>query len=173
MSYWSEIVEQHGPDVWRTAYRLLSRTADANDCYQETFLQAFEYSREHAIECWPGVLRRIATARALDMLRQRYRSSAANVSLTTLTDEPGNGQPGPDVCAELRESMEHLRRAMAELPADQAQVFWLSEVEFMSHHEIGLQLGASTGLVALWLHRAKQKLRELLAARGVTNEVSR
>jgi RNA polymerase sigma-70 factor (ECF subfamily) len=167
---WTEIVEQHGPDVWRTAYRLLNDQNDASDCYQETFLQAVEYARRRTVTCWPAMLRRMATSRAIDQLRRRYRANQRYESLSILVDEPTSNGPTPDANAQLRESMEQLRRALAELPAAQAEVFWLSEVEMLSHADVGGHLGVTPKQVALLLHRGKQKLRKLLAARGVTHE---
>jgi RNA polymerase sigma-70 factor (ECF subfamily) len=167
---WPTIVEQHGPDVWRTAYRLLSNWEDASDCYQETFLQAVDFSRRQEVTCWPAVLKRIVTARALDQLRRRYRSSARREPFAAI-DEPAEPDPTPDVLVQLRESMEQLRQAMTEIPEIQAHVFWLSEVEMLSHADIAEQLGATTAQVAVWLHRGKHKLRTFLAKRGVLNEV--
>jgi len=167
---WATIVEHHGPDVWRTAYRLLSDRDDANDCYQETFLQAVQYERRQQVSCWPAVLRKIATTRALDQLRRRYRTSDRN-ELSLATSEPTERSPAPDALAQLREEMEHLRQALVELPPAQAEVFWLSQVELVSHSDIAEQLDSTPEQIALWLHRAKQKLRRLLASRGVTNEV--
>jgi RNA polymerase sigma-70 factor, ECF subfamily len=171
VTYWSDIVEQHGPDVWRTAYRLLNHAEDANDCFQETFLRAVEYTRNHEVTCWPAVLRRIATARAMDLLRRRYRTSAVISPISTLSEEPMGAERSPDVRVQLRESMEQLRQALTEIPPRQAEIFWLSEVELLSHRDIAEQLGATSEQVGLGLHRAKQKLRKLLAERGVTNEV--
>lgn len=170
---WAEIVEQHGPDVWRTAYRLLSDRDDASDCYQETFLQAVAYARRQTVTCWPAVLRRMATARAIDLLRRRYRSNCRYESLSLLVDEPAGCGPAPDANAQLRESLEQLRQALTEIPAAHAEVFWLSEVERMSHSDIGSQLGIGPSQVAVLLHRGKHKLRKLLAARGVTHEALR
>lgn len=141
MNDWAEIVEQHGPDVWRTAYRLLSNQDDASDCYQETFLAAVEFARRQTVTCWPAVLQRMATARAIDLLRRRYRSDRRQESLSLLIDEPAGSGPAPDANAQLRESLEQLRQALAEIPPAQAEVFWLSEVEMLSHTDIGDQLG--------------------------------
>jgi RNA polymerase sigma factor (sigma-70 family) len=66
--------------------------------------------------------------------------------------------------------MEQLRQAMTELPTNQAEVFWLSEVEMLSHADIAAQLDATTDQVAVWLHRGKRKLRTLLSARGALSE---
>jgi RNA polymerase sigma-70 factor (ECF subfamily) len=167
---WAEIVEQHGPDVWRTAYRLLSDRDDASDCYQETFLQAVEYSRRQTVTRWPAVLRRMATARAIDLLRRRYRSDRRSESLSLLVDEPIGSGPAPDANAQLRESLEQLRQALVEIPTAQAEAFWLSEVEMLSHADIGGQLRIKSSQVAVLLHRAKQRLRKLLNARGITQE---
>ncbi len=163
---WQDIVEQHGPDVWRTAYRLLSNREDASDAYQETFLQAVEFARRQTVVCWPAVLKRIVTARSLDILRWRYRTAAHRESMAMVA-EPVAVAPAPETLAELREGMEALRQALGELPDVQSQVFWLSEVEMLSHADIAHQLGGTVEQVAVWLHRAKRKLRTLLAARGV------
>jgi DNA-directed RNA polymerase specialized sigma24 family protein len=61
---------------------------------------------------------------------------------------------------------------MTELPANQAEVFWLSEVEMLSHADIAAQLDATTDQVAVWLHRSKKKLRTLLTARGVVTSLA-
>ena len=70
---WSQIVQQHGPLVWTTVYRLLRHEADAADCFQRTFLSALVLSRTQSIRNWPGLLQRLGTARALESLRQRLR----------------------------------------------------------------------------------------------------
>jgi RNA polymerase sigma-70 factor (ECF subfamily) len=167
---WSELVEQHGPDVWRTAYRLLSNREDASDVYQETFLQAVEFARRQQVTCWPAVLKRIVTARSLDQLRRRYRAAARRESFAAI-NEPAEVAPTPDGLAQLREGMELLRQAMTELPSNHAEVFWLCEVEMLSHTDIAKQLDATTEQVSVWLHRAKKKLRTLLTARGVLESI--
>src|SRR5262245_29492172 len=73
MTDWSQIVAQHGPLVWRTAQRLLAHEADAADCFQRTFTAAVELAERETIRHWPALLRRLATARALEQLRERLR----------------------------------------------------------------------------------------------------
>ena len=170
MNDWSTIVEEHGPDVWRTAFRLLSNHEDASDCYQETFLAAVEFARRQKVACWPAVLKRIVTARALDQLRRRYRAAGRTQRLDD-ADDPAERAPTPDVLVQLRESMAQLRQALTEIQATQAEVFWLSEVEMLSHADIAAQLGATTQQVALWLHRGKKSLRKLLIDRGTVSEI--
>ena len=54
MTDWPAIVGEHGPLVWRTAYRLLGGHADAADCFQETFVSAMDVAGREDVENWPG-----------------------------------------------------------------------------------------------------------------------
>jgi hypothetical protein len=56
---WSQLLEAHGRIVWKTVYRLVNDEAAAADCFQETFVAAFQYSRSHSIQNWPGLLKRL------------------------------------------------------------------------------------------------------------------
>ena len=69
--------------------------------------------------------------------------------------------PGQE--AEADELAERLRAALAQLPADQAEVFCLSCLDKLSYREIGERLRLTTNAVGVLLHRARQRLRELLA----------
>lgn len=168
MVNWPEIVEQYGPCVWRTAYRLLSDREEANDCYQETFLQAVAYSKKREVTNWFGLLKQIATTKALDRLRRRYRSRSQELE----DSEAVIGHElAPDQRMQQTEWMDSLRAVLTELPERHANVFWLSEIEKMKHNEIATQLETTPQQVANWLHRAKQKLRQLLQDKGIADEV--
>jgi DNA-directed RNA polymerase specialized sigma24 family protein len=78
MTDWSKIVEHHGPIVWRIVRRLLNHDADAADCFQRVFVAAVELERRDAIRDWPAILRRLATARALEYLRADTGSRTAS-----------------------------------------------------------------------------------------------
>ena len=165
---WSQIVEEHGPYVWRTAYRLLSNREEANDCYQETFLSALQYSRRQQVTSWPGLLKRIATSKSLDRLRKRYRDRTE--PLENSAEIAADGQ-SPDGRMQHEEWMQTFRQAVADLPDRYGEVFCLSELERLSHHEIALQFETNKRQVATWLYRAKQKLQQLLVERGCIDEV--
>lgn len=71
---WKTILERDGPTAWRAAYRLLGNAADADDCLQDAALAAVQLARREPVGNWRALLTRLASARALDRLRQRYRS---------------------------------------------------------------------------------------------------
>jgi RNA polymerase sigma factor (sigma-70 family) len=118
MTDWSQIVEQHGPQVWRTAQRLLRHEADAADCFQRTFIAALEISRKQTVRHWPALLRRIATARALEQLRQRVGMRArlsGDAEENGVERQMDRKSLGPDGAAQASELADHLRAARGKL----------------------------------------------------------
>ena len=163
MTDWRLIVDRHGSGVWRTAYRLLGNHSDADDCFQKTFLDAFKVSRREPVRDWPALLQRLATARAIDLLRGRYRETSRNEPLADWS-EVTSAQPGPQRRAETAELADRLRAALAQLPARQAEAFCLRWLDEMSYHEVGDRLGLEANAVGVLLHRARQRLRQLLTS---------
>jgi len=162
MPDWQEILRRDGPAVWQTAYRLLNNRADADECFQEAFLAALEVSRRETVRNWRAMLQRLAATRAVDRLRERYRRRS-HEQTTDWNSLPGSVPP-PSQAAEEAELAQHLRDALARLPARQAEVFCLHGLEGWSYAEIAEQLSLSTDTVGVLLHRARKRLRELLAA---------
>jgi RNA polymerase sigma factor (sigma-70 family) len=158
---WSQIVQQHGPLVWTTAYRLLRHDADAADCFQRTFLAALVLARTQPVRNWPGLLRRLATARALEALRQRLRQ-ARRLQPLLAEVAVSSGTPGPEQAAAVSELSDQLRAALAQLDARQAQVFCLVCLDGLSYAETAEQLGLTVSHVGVLLNRARLGLRERL-----------
>jgi RNA polymerase sigma-70 factor (ECF subfamily) len=165
MTEWSHIVKQHGPMVWRTVCRLLRHDADAADCFQRTFVSALELSRSDVILNWAAFLRRVATARAIECLRQRRRAAER---LTTLPEHGSadNRAVQPIELAEANELAQHLRDALADLDDQPAQVFCLACLEGFSYQEIAEQIGVTANHVGVLLNRARTSLRQRLRAYG-------
>ncbi len=160
---WSQIVEQHGPMVWRIARRLLNHESDAADCFQKTFVSAWELSRREPVGNWGPLLNRLAHARALDGLRQRKRQARERIAIPA--DGPSDSKtPGPLAAAGVSELAEHLREALGELDPRQAHVFCLASLEGMSYDEIAGQLRITVNHVGVLLNRARTFLRTRLAA---------
>lgn len=74
-----------------------------------------------------------------------------------------SSNPGPVEEAQAAELAARLRRALAELPDQQAEVFCLRCIEQRSYREIGQQLGLKTSAVGVLLYRARGRLRVLLS----------
>ncbi len=164
MPDWNEILEAHGPAVWGTVFRLLGHHADALDCYQETFLAAYRSARRRPVVHWRSFLIGLATRRAIDRLRQRGRSRRRLASLDDVPEPVGQEHSAFEQI-QGAERLDEVRSWLARLPSKQAQVFWLSCVEGMTHPDIVDQLRISPGEVRVLLHRARARLRAVLEAR--------
>lgn len=158
---WPEVVQEHGPIVWKTVYRLINHEADAADCYQNVFVSALELSRTETVRNWPGLLKRLATARAIECLRRRHRDVGRMTQLPADSALQGK-EASPGQTAEADELAEHVRRVLAEMDKRQAEVFCLACLEEMDYREIAERLGLTVSNVGVLLHRAKACLREHL-----------
>jgi RNA polymerase sigma-70 factor (ECF subfamily) len=162
MSDWDTIVSQNVNLVWRTAYRLVSNDADAWDCVQEAFLEAVKIDRRERVRDWSGLLRHLATVRALDLLRvrsrqrERYESKAdADLAISREPDPPGR--------AEASELANRLRASVNRLPRRQAHVFCLASFEKLTSEQVGQRLGITATAARMLLARARERLRRMLA----------
>ena len=159
---WETIVSRDGPAVWRTIYRLLGNRADADECFQETFVAAIQFVRRKQVTHWRALLQRLATTRAVDRLRQRYRRSTLEGSADW--SNVVGFESEPDDQAEAEELSAKLRMALTRLPPRQAVAFCLHHLEGWSHREIGEQISISPGAAGVLIHRARLKLQELLSS---------
>ncbi len=156
---WQIVIEKHGPAVWQTAYRLLGNRTDAADCFQETFVCALEISRRQRIRNFSALLRRLATTRAIDQMRWRFRRSHRNAVSADWAAVPSTN-PGPAQMAQQQELAARLRESLTQLPRQEAQVFCMRYINDMSYRQIAKALGIKTNAAGVLLHRARAKLRE-------------
>ena len=157
--------------MWRTAYRLLANHNDAADCFQETFVAAFEIACRQPVRNVPGLLVRLATTRAIDRLRQRNRweqgkTDSHNGEQTSREADPLDQAHTNDLASQLREQI-------SLLPPQEARVFCLRYLNEMSYRQIARELNVAISVVGVSLYRAKARLRAALAdAQTEDNEVS-
>ena len=167
MTDWPQLVETHGPAVWSTIYRMVNNMEAARDCYQETFLAALRESQRRPIDNWAGFLKTVATRRAIDHLRRRYRHRDLFRPLTDL-DQPTQRSCAVDQSMRDEQLSDELRRALATLAPRQSQAFCLRYMEDMSLGEIAARLGTPSGNVSVLINRARSRLRDALAQSGNT-----
>jgi RNA polymerase sigma-70 factor (ECF subfamily) len=169
MTNWDAIVSSYGSMVWRTLWRLLADRTDVEECYQETFVAALKLSRREAIESWSAALCTIATARAIDRLRQRYRQrdrrsrGAGSEESAGRMSEAMSTEASPAQQAFASELSERLREALTQLPERQAEIFYLHAVCGWSRSELSERMQMTDNAVGVTVHRARQRLQELLS----------
>ena len=161
MTDWEAVVSRHVGVVRRTVLRLVGNHADAWDCIQETFLEAVKIDRREPVRNWPGLLKRLATVRALDLLRARSRHRNRR-SPDAAAEQAMSREPNPSCQAEASELADRLRAAVGRLPRRQAEVFCLSCFEQMTSEEVAEQVGISPAAARMLLCRARRRLERLL-----------
>jgi RNA polymerase sigma-70 factor (ECF subfamily) len=107
-------------------------------------------------------LRWKAVRRALDRLRKERRVAArADSDKRTLLSPTTTESPGDEI--EFRELLERVRDEVARLPERQGEAFWLRCVEQLTVAEVAELLGTDANSVGVLVHRARARLREMLA----------
>jgi RNA polymerase sigma-70 factor (ECF subfamily) len=153
---WDRLVREHGETVFAAAWRVLGHAADTEDVVQEVFFEAHRLWGGRKVRNWSGLLRRLATCRAVDRLRRR--KFAVPVDGLNLI----GSDPGPEAMAMEHELAHRLREAVAQLPEREASVFCLRYFDELPYQEIADSLGITTGAVAAALHKARARLEALL-----------
>jgi RNA polymerase sigma-70 factor, ECF subfamily len=166
MTDWDAVVGRNVEIVQRTVYRLVGNHADAWDCIQETFLEAVKIDRREPVRNWPALLRHLATARSLDLLRVRCRQRN-RLSPDVTPDRAISREPSPSGSAEASELADRLRVALGQLPRRQAEVFCLTCFEQMTTEQVAERLGIRPSAARMLLCRARGRLHRLLEPLGV------
>jgi RNA polymerase sigma-70 factor (ECF subfamily) len=162
-----EVYRTHAPRLFGLICRLVGRV-EAEDLLQETFLSAHRkigsYKGESALGTW---LFRLATNLCIDHLRSR---SGRWSQLTEGLDEGlERAEPSAGPVLGVIDRLD-LERALAALPPGARTVFVLHDVEGFEHREIAEMLGVSDGTSKSQLHRARLRLRSLLASHRLAPE---
>ncbi|MBX3413721.1 MAG: RNA polymerase sigma factor [Pirellulales bacterium] len=165
MDDWAAILKEHGPRVWRTVYRILSHFPDAEDCYQDTFAAAWQFSQNRAVVEWAPFLTCLATRKAIDRLRSRVREDSKTERLNGCPESVA-APHNPLQTIQMAELLDRVRRILPELPDKQAEVFWLACVEELSNAQIAERLQIPGATVRVLLHRARTRQQLLLGNSG-------
>lgn len=159
-----ELFQSHHERVFHAAYRVTGNPDDAEDVLQTVFVRLLR--RGEDLEIAPATagsyLHRAAVNAAVDLLRSRSRSGAVALdAVGEVLADPG--QPGPERRRRGRELADDLRRALARLTPDTAEIFALRYFEGYANKEIAGLLGKSQTAIAVTLHRVRSRLQEELA----------
>jgi RNA polymerase sigma-70 factor (ECF subfamily) len=147
--------------AFATAWRLLGHPADTEDAVQEALLEAFQLQKRQTVANWGGLLRHLASQRAIDRLRKRRWITP--LSASTPQVEPASPvSQQPEALAIQQELEEALCAAIAELPGRQSSVFSLFYFGEMGNSEIAETLNITTDAVAVALYKARKRLKERL-----------
>lgn len=151
----SELYRDFSETVYRTALRVTGNPSDAEDVLQSVFLRILGNQLTLDPRWSPErYLRRAATNASIDLIRRRMSHPETG---TDQLRSPGGGRENTAVLKET------LRRALARLPAEDAELFVLCYLEGYSYEELAEQFQVERGTVASRLHRIRAVLQKTLS----------
>ncbi len=148
-----QLYRAHVGQVYGLCLRMTGQPAEAEDCAQEAFIQAWrklaQFRGDAAFGTW---LHRIAVNAVLAR-RRRMRP-----------EDPLDGKAEPGAAGDNPADQQDLEAAVAALPEGARHVFVLLAVYGYSHAEAGEMLGIASGTCKAQLHRARRLLARRLSA---------
>jgi RNA polymerase sigma factor (sigma-70 family) len=172
----SDVVKRERSRLLNFIRRRVSDPGDAEDVLQEVFYRLVEANRLlMPIEHITGWLFQVARNRITDLFRKKQPENFGDI---TLADENGedvqfedllpSSDGGPEAEYARKMLLEEVRRALAELPKDQREVFVAHEFEGRSFKELSAKTGVNVNTLLARKRYAVLHLRERL--QGAYNE---
>ena len=164
------LIKPHLDRLYRLSFRLAGNKAEAEDLFQDVLTKVFPRLDELIEIEEPGSwLCRVMYNYFIDNRRRYARQRLVSVSEDRLPGKsveelPGNLDPVAD--AERLDNIMRLQRAFSELSEDHRLVVLLHDSEGYKLTEIQDVTGTPVGTLKSRLHRARARLREILAADG-------
>jgi len=153
--------------VFRVAYAVLLNAHDAEDAVQETFLKLYRNGGWRGMENERAFLARTAWRVAQDSRRHlagfRERETGAE-GRVDMDAEHASLLPNPEEATMDHDRERRIHVMIDALPEDLRLPLVLSSLEEMNSREIGGILSIPEGTVRTRIQRARQMLREKLAA---------
>ena len=166
-----QLLEPHLGKLYRLAYRLTGTVADAEDLLQDVLVKLYERRAElGAIGALGPWLARVLHNQFVDEARRYARkrlvslgaAEAERAALEAKLASAGGGAPPTEDSVDIR----GLPKALEQLSVEHRTVLLMHDAEGYKLEEIQLITGIALGTLKSRLHRARARLRELLARDG-------
>ena len=150
-----ELYRMHVDKIYGLCLRMTGNVAEAEDCAQEAFIQAWtkldKFRGDSAFGTW---MHRVAVNAVLGRMRKNKREHDRIQAVSDVV-------PAPESIGDSS-GLRDLEDAMNQLPRGARHVFVLAAVYGYSHDETGEMLGIAAGTSKAQLHRAKRLLAQQL-----------
>ena len=161
-SAFEELVKRHQDLVFSLSFKLTGNREFANDVAQEAFIRAWKaidkFRGDSTFGTW---IYRITVNTAWTLRKKAKKHYSLNIEDTqepVVIDE----KKDPELVAINSDLSVVLRKALNQIPLEQRIIVELKNIEGRSHKEIADYLDISVTAAKVRLHRAHQKLRNIL-----------
>lgn len=150
------LVDRHLSSVYAVIRRIVLNTSDAEDLAQDTFVRVLtrldQYGRDYPFRNW---LLKIATNVAINHVRSRQRERARYPRIV-------EQQKGSDEAPEEVPSTAEWQKWLARLDEHQRTAIVLFHFQELPYTEIARIMDVPVNTVRTYLHRGRNRLRELM-----------
>ena len=161
-SAFEELVKRHQELVFSLSFKLTGNRELANDVAQEAFIRAWKaigkFRGDSTFGTW---IYRMTVNTAWTLRKKAKKHYSLNIEDTqepVVVDE----KKDPELVAINSDLSLVLRKALNQIPLEQRIIVELKNIEGRSHKEIADYLDISVTAAKVRLHRAHQKLRNIL-----------
>ena len=161
-SAFEELIKRHEDLVFSLSFKLTGNRELANDVAQEAFIRAWKaigkFRGDSTFGTW---IYRITVNTAWTLRKKAKKHYSLNIEDTqepVVIDE----KKDPELVAINSDLSVVLRKALNQIPLEQRIIVELKNIEGRSHKEIADYLDISVTAAKVRLHRAHQKLRNIL-----------
>lgn len=156
------IYQRYHRRTYSLALRMTQSQTEAEDLTQEVFIQLFRkigsFRGDSAFSTW---LHRMTVNQVLMHFRKRSVKNEKTSEDGEIPEQAVPGSVNPSKMQVIDKIA--LKNAIAELPSGYKKVFVLHDIEGFEHEEVARMMGISVGTSKSQLHKARLKLRTLLA----------
>jgi len=148
------------------ALQLLGNADQARDVAQETMLRYYRHRHrldpERSVKPW---LLLVVRNQVRDLWRRRRvrKTQALEPAIADFSAELQDPAPGPEENAIRHERRRRLWTALAAMPADGREILVLRDFHDLTYDQLATVYKIPVGTVMSRLHRARKRLREMLA----------
>jgi RNA polymerase sigma-70 factor (ECF subfamily) len=157
------IVERYSNLLFGTAFLMTRNRAEAEELVQDALILAWRglpgFRQGGSLKSW---LVRILVNRVISQKRRHVWPSVSLEGEVAVRELPASVAEDPEEHAELMLEKARVRRALAELPEEARQVVMLRFFAGLSVAEAAAAMGVQEGTVKSRLHRALERLRDVL-----------
>jgi RNA polymerase sigma-70 factor (ECF subfamily) len=161
------VFDRHAQRAFSLAYRMCGRRAMAEDIVQEAFLSLWRSGARYdpargSVGSW---VLSVVHNRAIDAFRREAVRDSRDVRDDRMVERTPSLQL-THTEVERRDDAQHVRSALAELPAEQRQVIELAYFGGFTHSQIAETLGLPAGTVKGRMRLGLTKMRLVLGDRS-------
>jgi RNA polymerase sigma-70 factor (ECF subfamily) len=162
-----ELYDRYNRLVFSVAFAILGDRSVAEEATLDVFVRVWRGAKTYRpdrakVSTWLVALTR---HHAIDLLRwQNSRPDVNSLSLDNFLSQNDPAAPDPEAQVENSLQREHIRAALAQLPAEQRQVLILAYFRGHTHQQIAEILKQPLGTIKTRIRLAMQKLRQMLLA---------